>query len=40
MSNTPAPEAQQERKPRKGIVVRRLDKAGPTAWAPSQGNSN
>ncbi|WP_302893169.1 hypothetical protein [Actinomadura luzonensis] len=40
MSNTPIPESRQERKPRKKITVRRLDKIEPTAVSPSQGASN
>ncbi|WP_281200071.1 hypothetical protein [Nonomuraea candida] len=40
MSSTPSPEPPQERKPRKKITVRRLDKIEPTAMTPSHGNSN
>ncbi|MFF0776609.1 hypothetical protein ACFYUK_47560 [Nonomuraea wenchangensis] len=40
MSSTPSPESQQERKPAKKIIVRRLEKIEPTASTPSHGNSN
>ncbi|GAA3713088.1 hypothetical protein GCM10022224_093270 [Nonomuraea antimicrobica] len=41
MSNTPAPEPQQERKAPKKITVRRLDKIETTGvLKPSHGNSN
>ena len=40
MSNIPVPEPQQERKPPKKIIVRRLDKIETTGpVTPSQGNS-
>ncbi|MEV0613556.1 hypothetical protein AB0I81_09545 [Nonomuraea sp. NPDC050404] len=41
MNSTPSVEPQQERQPgKRTIVVRRLDKIGPTAMPPSQGTSN